>query len=187
MDQTKPTTATRHGWTKSACGPQPTTITWHGLWRSPNVFKKRQTSYVPFPESHLWAKSFSTKCTLLARNSSPRFSDPQKLTYVKNLPKTSRLTTWPLATRWRTRRNPTGTLPPTTSLTKTSTLCYVEIGKNKVDLLASMHMLKLQRRTAKLGKTAWNRVLQLCWINRPHFWRCWRSRLNRRFLEVKID
>jgi len=29
MDQTKPTTATRHGRTKSACGP--TTMTWHGM------------------------------------------------------------------------------------------------------------------------------------------------------------
>jgi len=31
-------------------------------------------------------------------------------------------------------------------------------GKSKVDLVASMHMLKLQRLTAKLGKTAWNDI-----------------------------
>ena len=55
MDQTKPTTATRLGWTTSACGPS--TIRWHGLWRSRNVFKKRQTSDVPFPEPHICASS----------------------------------------------------------------------------------------------------------------------------------
>jgi len=31
-------------------------------------------------------------------------------------------------------------------------------GKSKVDLGASMHMLKLQLLTAKLGKTAWNGI-----------------------------
>ena len=31
-------------------------------------------------------------------------------------------------------------------------------GKKKIDLVASMHMLKLQCLTAKLGKTAWNDV-----------------------------
>ena len=31
-------------------------------------------------------------------------------------------------------------------------------GKSKVDLGASMHMLKLQLLTAKLGKTAWNNI-----------------------------
>jgi hypothetical protein len=34
----------------------------------------------PVSESHLWARSFSRRHTPLARNSSPRFSDPQKLT-----------------------------------------------------------------------------------------------------------
>ena len=29
-------------------------------------------------------------------------------------------------------------------------------GKKKIDLVVSMHMLKLQCLTAKLGKTAWN-------------------------------
>jgi len=31
-------------------------------------------------------------------------------------------------------------------------------GRNKVDLLASVHMLKPQRLTAKLGKTFWNDI-----------------------------
>ena len=31
-------------------------------------------------------------------------------------------------------------------------------GSNKVDLVASMHMPKLQRLTAKLGKTVWNDI-----------------------------
>jgi len=34
-------------------------------------------------------------------------------------------------------------------------------GKKKVDLVASMHMLKLQRLTAKLGKTAWNDIFSI--------------------------
>ena len=32
------------------------------------------------------------------------------------------------------------------------------VGKSKVDLGPSMHMLKLQLLTAKLGKTAWNDI-----------------------------
>jgi len=59
----------------------------------PNVFKKRQTSDVPFPEPHLCASSSSTKRRLLAKNSSLRSKDLQKLTQMKILPKASRQTT----------------------------------------------------------------------------------------------
>ena len=34
-------------------------------------------------------------------------------------------------------------------------------GKKKVDLVASMHMLKLKRLTTNLGKTAWNDISSL--------------------------